>query len=112
MGLLRRVPEVAAADASERLAGGAVALDVREDEEWEAGRIAESLHIPMHSLAARQVEIPRDRPIIAVCRSGSRSAAVTESLLQAGYEAANLAGGLKAWKKAGLPIEPPGGWIA
>lgn len=106
------IPEIDAADAAERLAAGALALDVREDDEWEAGRIEGSLHIPLGELGARQAEIPGDRPIVCVCRSGSRSAAVTDALVRAGFEAENLAGGLKAWKSAGLPIEPADGWIA
>ncbi len=112
MSRVERIPEVGAAGAAERLAAGAVALDVREDEEWAAGRIAGALHIPLGELGARQAEIPRERRIVCVCRSGSRSAAVTEALVRAGYEAENLAGGLKAWKTAGLPIEPADGWIA
>ena len=112
MGLVKRVPEVDAVPASEKLAGDALALDVREDDEWEAGRIAGALHIPVAELAARQEEIPRERPLIVVCRTGSRSAYATEALVRAGYEAENLAGGMKAWKAAGLPLEPADGWVA
>jgi rhodanese-related sulfurtransferase len=107
-----RLPELDPASAAERLSAGAVVLDVREDEEWAAGRIPGALHIPIGELAVRQAEIPRGRPIVAVCRSGSRSAFVTEALLGAGYEAANLAGGLEAWKGAGLPLDPPDGFVA
>jgi rhodanese-related sulfurtransferase len=66
----------------------------------------------MGELAHRQAEIPSDRPIVAVCRSGSRSAAVAQALLHAGYEVENLAGGMEAWQSAGLPLDPPGGWVA
>ncbi|MCL4289790.1 MAG: rhodanese-like domain-containing protein [Thermoleophilia bacterium] len=112
MALLRRIPEVDARAAADRLASGSVALDVRELDEWEAGRIAGSRHIPMGVLVARQDELPAGMPIVVVCRSGQRSAAVTEALVRAGYEAENLAGGLHAWVAAGLPIEPPGGRVA
>lgn len=112
MGLLRRIPEVDARCAADRLAGGALALDVREADEWEVGRIAGALHIPVGELVARQGELPAGRPIVAVCRSGQRSATVTEALIRAGYEAENLAGGLHAWVSAGLPLEPPGGRVA
>ena len=105
-------PEVDVLAAAGMLADGAVALDIREHDEWAAGRIAGALHIPIGELGLRQEEIPRDRLLIAVCRSGSRSAAVTGALLRAGYEAENLGGGMQAWKAAGLPIEPAGGWIA
>ncbi|MCC6223882.1 MAG: rhodanese-like domain-containing protein [Thermoleophilia bacterium] len=112
MARLRPIPEVGARTAADRLSGGAVALDVRELDEWEVGRIAGALHIPVGELAARQGELPAGRPIVAVCRSGQRSAAVTEALLRAGYEAENLTGGLHAWVAAGLPLEPPGGRVA
>lgn len=112
MRLHRRIPEVEPAVAAQRLGAGAVALDVREQDEWEAGRIAGALHVPLGELAARRDEIPAGKPIIAVCRSGSRSAHVTEALARAGYDVENLAGGMKAWKRAGLPIDPADGFIA
>jgi len=112
MSSLRRIPELDPAAAAERLAGGALALDVREDDEWQAGRIAGALHLPVSELALRQDEIPSGRPLLAVCRSGSRSAAVTEALVRAGYEAENLAGGMSAWAAAGLPLDPPDGFVA
>ena len=105
------VPEVDPATASERLAGGAVVLDVREDDEWEAGRIAGSVHIPLGALGGRQAEIPQ-APLVVVCRSGNRSAHAAAALLRAGYPAENLAGGLKAWRAAGLPLEPADGFVA
>ncbi len=85
---------------------------MREQDEWEAGRLGGSLHIPLGELRARQGEIPRDRPLVVVCRSGSRSAYATEALVRAGYDAENLAGGLKAWPAAGLPLEPDGAFVA
>ena len=112
MSRLERVPEVDALEASQRQAAGAVVLDVREADEWDAGRIGGALHISVAELALRQDEIPRDRALIVVCRSGSRSAYATEALLRAGYEAENLAGGMQAWQAAGLPLEPAGGWVA
>lgn len=81
-----------------------VFLDVREDDEWSAGHIEGSLHVPMGELSARQDEIPQDRPIAVVCRSGNRSAAVTEALVRAGYDAENLVGGVAEWKGVGLGL--------
>ena len=92
--------------------GRAVALDVREQAEWAAGRMPGAIHLPMRRLAERAAELPRDRPIIVVCRSGNRSALVTRALVEAGYSAHNLEGGMKAWTRAGLPLDPPGGRIA
>lgn len=81
-----------------------VFLDVREDDEWEAGHIEGSLHIPMGELGTRQDELPSDRPIVAVCRTGQRSAAVTEALVRAGYDAENLVGGVAEWDGVGLDL--------
>lgn len=77
-------------------------LDVREDVEWEAGHVEEAVHIPMGQLNDRIAEIPRDRTIVCVCRSGQRSRAVTDALNRAGYTAHNLEGGMHAWQQAGL----------
>ena len=78
-------------------------LDVREPVEWDAGHIEQAVHIPMSQLNARIAEIPKDQEIVAVCRSGNRSQAVTDALNRAGYTAHNLEGGMHAWDQAGLP---------
>ncbi len=90
-------------------------LDVREVQEWDAGRIAQAVHIPMGQLNARIDEIPRDATIVCVCRSGSRSRAVTDALERAGWTAHNLEGGMHAWESVDLPIvndEGDDGWVA
>jgi rhodanese-related sulfurtransferase len=79
-------------------------LDVREDDEWAAGHIDGAQHIPLGALGDRLAELPTDRPIVAVCRSGSRSAAAVRGLRQLGYAAENLDGGATAWSRAGLPL--------
>lgn len=79
-------------------------VDVREDDEWQAGHITGARHIPLRELSGRLGELSKDRPIIAVCRSGSRSAAAVRGLRQLGYDAENLDGGVTAWTKAGLPL--------
>lgn len=99
-----RIPIVSVDEARERLAQDAVMLDVREPDEWEAGHVADATWIPMGELAARQDEIPKDRFLVVACRSGSRSARVTQALVAAGYDAANLVGGLQAWAEAGQPL--------
>ncbi|MGH9026868.1 MAG: rhodanese-like domain-containing protein [Acidimicrobiia bacterium] len=101
--------EVDAVEAARRAEAGAPVLDVREPDEWEAGRIAESTHIPIDQLAARQDEVATDGTIVVVCRSGARSARVTAELVAAGYDAVNLAGGLHAWVDAGYPLTADGG---
>jgi rhodanese-related sulfurtransferase len=85
----------------------AAILDVCESEEWRARHIPGAIHIPLGELEQRLSELPRDRPVVTACRSGNRSAGATRILRERGYDAANLAGGIKAWRRARLPIEPP-----
>jgi rhodanese-related sulfurtransferase len=98
------LPEVDPAGARERVDAGAVVLDVREPDEWSAGHVSDSAWIPMTAIPARYGELPTDRAIVVVCRTGARSGRVTEALRGAGYDAVNLAGGLQAWIAAGLPL--------
>jgi rhodanese-related sulfurtransferase len=74
----------------------ATILDVRESDEWELGTLPGALLISQGELVARIDEIPRDKPVLCVCRSGSRSANVAAFLAFNGYEAANMDGGLMA----------------
>jgi len=80
-------------------------LDVREQDEWAAGHVPGSVHIPMRELGSRQPELPADRTILCVCRSGSRSDMVVRALAEAGYTAENLDGGLQSWEAYGLDLE-------
>jgi rhodanese-related sulfurtransferase len=84
-------------------------VDVREPEEWEAGRIEGAHHIPLRELGARLGEIDKGRPVVAVCRSGARSGRVVVALRSEGYDAENLDGGMQAWEESGLPFGAPGG---
>jgi rhodanese-related sulfurtransferase len=91
-------------ESKRRIDAGALLLDVRNPDEWQAGHAEGAAWIPMQELAERQDELPTDRDIVVVCKVGGRSARVAEALVGAGYEAANVAGGLEAWQEAGLPI--------
>ncbi len=96
-------PEVDATEAARRAdAGQVLLLDVREDDEWASGRAPQASHTVLGQLDPATV--PRDRPVVAVCRSGKRSAQATQALIAAGVEARNLAGGMQAWAAAGLPV--------
>lgn len=78
-------------------------LDVREPEEYNAGHIEGATLIPLRQLASRMKMLPKDREIICVCASGSRSGAATRQLIGAGYNAVNLRGGMGSWQREGLP---------
>jgi len=97
-------PEVGPSEARDLMADGAFLLDVREPDEWAAGHATDAVHIPMGQLGARQDELPTDRRIVAVCRSGGRSRRVTQALVGAGYDAVNLDGGMQAWIDVGLEM--------
>jgi rhodanese-related sulfurtransferase len=84
-------------------------VDVRWPNEWEAGRIEGALHIPQDEIADRLDEIDRRRPVVTVCRTGSRSGAAAEELRAEGVEAENLDGGLQAWAEAGLSLSTTDG---
>lgn len=100
------VPEVGARAAKAMLDAGAVLLDVREPDEWQAGHAPEASLLPMGQVHSRRHELPGDSRIVVVCRSGGRSAVVTQSLRGWGFEAYNLTGGMCAWAAAGLPVTP------
>lgn len=98
------VPEVSAEDGHQLVESGAVLLDVREADEWDAGHAPAAQWIPVGELGARVGELPRDRAIVAICRSGVRSRAATEALRGAGYDAVNVDGGMRAWAAEDLPV--------
>lgn len=95
------VEQVSAAEAIRAAAGGALLLDVREQHEWDDGHAPTARHIPMSTFGERVGELPVDERMLVICRSGARSQRVAIALLAAGFEAANVAGGMEAWQSAG-----------
>ena len=93
-----------AEEAARRVDEGAVLLDVREPDEWHAGHAPNAVHVPLAALAASINELDKGQPIVAVCRVGGRSERAAAVLLQRGYDAVNLAGGMQAWNAAGMPV--------
>lgn len=98
------IPEVGPPVAEALIHEGALLLDVREPDEWQVEHVPAARLVPMGQVKDRVAELPRDRRIVVVCRSGGRSAAVTDSLRTWGFDAVNLAGGMLAWAEAGLPV--------
>jgi rhodanese-related sulfurtransferase len=99
------VPAVDAKDVPQ----DAYLLDVREQEEWDAGHAPQAVHIPMGRLSDRAGEVPRDQEVFVICRSGVRSAQVTVALNQAGWLAKNVDGGMKRWVESGRSMEADSG---
>jgi rhodanese-related sulfurtransferase len=93
-------------------AGEAELIDVRRTYEWEAGRIESARAIELNELTSAAESITKERPVIFYCRSGNRSALAAAAFRQSGWDAYNLAGGLRAWVEQSLPLDPPDGEVA
>jgi rhodanese-related sulfurtransferase len=84
---------------------GAYLLDVREDDEWQAGHAPGAHHLPMMEIPARVAEIPTDADVVVVCRSGGRSGQVVSYLTQNGWDnVRNLDGGMQSWAGSGREV--------
>jgi rhodanese-related sulfurtransferase len=108
------VPEVLSTD----LPAGAFLLDVREDDEWTAGHAPDAVHIRLRELGTHADELPRDREVYVICRSGNRSAYAAQALVGGGNRSAyaaqalvggglnaiNVADGMTGWAVAGRPM--------
>jgi rhodanese-related sulfurtransferase len=95
-----------AIEARDRQKAGGLIIDVREADEWRTGHAPGAKHVPLGQLSSRLSELPKDRDIIAMCRSGMRSSRATNVLRDAGFtQVFNLAGGITAWSAAGLPTK-------
>jgi rhodanese-related sulfurtransferase len=101
---MTEIAEIEVADALGVLQGGALLIDVREPEEWEAGHAPGARHIPLAQLPEHMGELDASDRIVVICRSGGRSALATEWLTEAGFDAANLIGGMQAWAHSGQEV--------
>ncbi|MET0238151.1 MAG: rhodanese-like domain-containing protein [Kibdelosporangium sp.] len=97
---LPNVPSVTVSD----LPDGTLLLDVREQDEWDAGHAPDAVHIPMSELSGRLAELPADQDVYVICRSGGRSARVTAYLNGNGWDATNVDGGMQSWESAGKAL--------
>ena len=87
-------------------------IDIREDYEWDAGRIPGARHLEMGQVAAQAETIHRGVPVVFYCRVGARSAMAASAFRRAGYDAYTMTGGLVEWEALGLPLEPQDGSVA
>lgn len=98
--------EVSIAEAAKKRDAGAFILDVRTPEEWNEFHVPGATLIPVTELPNRVAEVPKEREVVVVCRSGNRSATGRDILLKAGFpKVTSMAGGLVAWRNAGYPTE-------
>lgn len=104
-------PRINAETAHEKLnrRSAPLVIDVRQPVEYQSGHIAGAKLIPLDDLPEKMGQLPKDRPIIAVCHSGRRSRRAAHILSRAGYEVENLGGGMIAWEMAGFPIKKGNG---
>ena len=97
--------EVSVDKAYEMYQAGTFVVDVRTQEEWDEYHAPNTNLIPLDELEARLSEVPKDQEILVICRSGNRSQQGRDILLNAGYNATSMAGGLKEWYAKGYPVE-------
>jgi adenylyltransferase/sulfurtransferase len=94
--------DISPAEVAEKIASGedVVLIDVREPYEWETGHVPQATHIPMREVPTRLDDIPRDKEVVMICRSGGRSERVRQYLEQMGYtRVKNLVGGMQRWAR-------------
>ena len=96
-------PEIDAHEAARSLGAGVVLIDVREPDEYAEVHATGARLLPLSDLTNRADEVPRDQPILLICRSAARSANAARWLNDRGASATNVAGGTLAWVEAGLP---------
>jgi phage shock protein E len=98
--------EINTAQAYQKYQQGVFFLDVRTPAEWDSVHIPNTTLIPLDQLATRVNEVPQDREVVVVCRSGNRSQQGRNILIQAGYgQVSSMSGGVNAWRAAGYPVE-------
>jgi sulfur-carrier protein adenylyltransferase/sulfurtransferase len=104
------VREVSVAEARSLAGAGAVLVDVREGDEWQAGHAPGAVHVPRGFLELRIEEKVPDRqaPVVLYCAGGTRSALAARTLAELGYrDVVSLAGGFTKWKESGAPVVVP-----
>jgi rhodanese-related sulfurtransferase len=84
-----------------------VLVDIRERPEWRSGVVTGALRIPLHELSRRIGELPREKTVAFLCRSGHRSLLAARQARRGGIDVVSISGGMLAWSDAGLPTSTP-----
>ena len=104
--MLRLMEDVTPQEGQQRVQNGALLVDVREQNEYDEIHAQGAMLLPLSELESRSSELPKDKELVMICRSGARSRQAGEYLMQNGYsQVVNLGGGTVAWAEAGLPTE-------
>ena len=106
------MPEADPAEAQKLIESGAQLIDVRSEEEFEAGHIPGSRLVPLDTVHSDGAGLEKGEPLVIYCRSGDRSGMAADAFAASGWDAHSIAGGLLAWKEAGLELEPETGDVA
>ncbi|WP_454831461.1 rhodanese-like domain-containing protein [Pseudoxanthomonas wuyuanensis] len=117
---LARIQEISPLEVTAARADGALLIDVREPDEFAAGHLPQAINLPRGVLEFRIQAHPamacqasealslRERPLVLYCLTGGRAALAADSLQQLGFERVkSMAGGITAWREAGLPLHTP-----
>lgn len=106
----RHVPNISPEEAYRLLQSDprVIIVDVRQPVETASGSVPGAVLIPLTEFGRRMEELPRDRPILTICRSSHRSPIAARRLKRAGYEVTNVLGGTMGWRAAGLPMAQEG----
>jgi hydroxyacylglutathione hydrolase len=105
--------EIQPQEAQQLIEGGtAVVVDVRDQDEYDAGHIAGAKHVRFDELSEAGAGVAKGNKVLFYCKSGDRSATAAGAFAGSGFEAYSVSGGLEAWAEAGLPLEPEDGTVA
>ena len=99
-----QVPEIDVEELARRHADGATVIDVRQQDEYDAGHVPGARLLPLDELPERLDEVPGDGPVLLICKTGGRSLKAAEYLAARGVDAVNVAGGTKGWIAAGEDV--------
>jgi rhodanese-related sulfurtransferase len=98
------VPEIDVEELAKRLESGAVLVDVREPDEYEAGHVPTARLVPLAVVPDHLEAFASDDDVLVICRSGGRSHTACEFLVEQGVAAVNVAGGTLAWLASGRDV--------
>lgn len=96
----KKYATVSATEARDLIRAGATLIDVRSRGEWNGGHAREARHIPLDQVSSMSASLPKNTPIVTICKSGVRSALAARSLAAQGFEVSNVRGGMHAWNRS------------